>query len=124
MCTFVFMWTPALKTDEEEAAEAAGIELDESTSDHLGMIFAIFMVCVMIGSSLFKIATQSGVDFYKIPLYIHGMAFLNFLLVSLFIENKSVVLTMFLCFEGTVGVFYPPTGSSSQKRYPRTSVLR
>ena len=126
MYTFVFMWTPALKTDEEEAAEAAGIELPESTSDHLGMIFAIFMVCVMVGSSIFKIATQSGVEVYKIPLFIHGTAFMNFLITSLFIENKEIVLAMFLCFEGTVGVFYPSYGVIKSEKIPediRASVM-
>ena len=47
MYTFVFMWTPALKSVEEAAAEASGHELKQSTSQYLGTIFAVFMVCTM-----------------------------------------------------------------------------
>lgn len=118
MYTFVFMWTPALKTDEEEAAEIAGVELPDTTSNHLGMIFAIFMVSVMVGSSIFKIATQNGFELYKIPLYIHAVALVNFLMVSIFIEDKNTVLINFLCFEGTVGVFYPAYGVIKSEKIP------
>ena len=111
MYTFVFMWTPALKTAEEEAAEVAGTELPDTTSNHLGMIFAIFMVSVMVGSSIFKIATQNGFELYKIPLYIHGVAMFNFLMVSMFIED-NIVLMMFLCFEEVPwGYFTLPMGN-------------
>lgn len=118
MYTFVFMWTPALKTDEEEAAEIAGVELPDTTSNHLGMIFAIFMVSVMVGSSIFKIATQNGMELYKIPLYIHAVAFVNFMVTSMVIEDKNIVLIMFLCFEGTVGVFYPAYGVIKSEKIP------
>lgn len=37
MYTFVFMWTPALKTDEEAEAETGGITLEYSTSQYLGL---------------------------------------------------------------------------------------
>jgi predicted MFS family arabinose efflux permease len=118
MYTFVFMWTPALKTDEEEAAEIAGIELPDSTSNHLGMIFAIFMVSVMIGSSVFKIATQSGIELYRIPLFLHAVAMTNFGMTSMFIEDKNIVLMNFLCFEATVGVFYPAYGVIKSEKIP------
>ena len=118
MYTFVFMWTPALKTDEEEAAEIAGVELPDTTSNHLGMIFAIFMVSVMVGSSIFKIATQNGMELYKI-LSIHPLCGpVNFLITSMFIEDKNIVLIMFLCFEGTVGVFYPAYGVIKSEKIP------
>ena len=49
MYTFVFLWTPAFKTVEELAAELNGIEMIGNTSSYLGLKFAVFMVCVMIG---------------------------------------------------------------------------
>merc|ERR1712146_152121 len=53
-------------------------------------------------------------------------AMFNFLMVSMFIDNKAVVLTMFLCFEGTVGVFYPSYGVIKSEKIPediRASVM-
>jgi MFS family permease len=37
MYTFVFMWTPAMKTNEETEAERNGAPLADSTSNYLGM---------------------------------------------------------------------------------------
>ena len=38
MYTFVFMWTPALKRPEDD------LDQPETTSQYLGLIFAVFMV--------------------------------------------------------------------------------
>lgn len=43
MYTFVFMWTPALKRPEDDQAVAS-----ETTSQYLGLIFAVFMVMIII----------------------------------------------------------------------------
>jgi hypothetical protein len=43
MYTFVFMWTPALTAGQTEASDLP-----------FGLIFASFMVCIMIGSSCFS----------------------------------------------------------------------
>ena len=42
MYTFVFLWTPALKTDA--SSEQAATEDVDSVSNYLGLIFAVFMV--------------------------------------------------------------------------------
>lgn len=119
MYTFVFMWTPALKTDAEKAAEAAGGEGSmETTSQYLGVIFAVFMVCVMVGSSVFKIFSVKKEVLYKIPLYLHATAFLAMASVALFLENKTVVYMGFLVFEGTVGLFYPSYGVIKSEKIP------
>ena len=44
MYIFVFLWTPVLDTG----------------STPLGMVFACFMVCIMVGSSLFSILCSHG----------------------------------------------------------------
>ncbi len=78
MYTFVFMWTPALKSPEEtqfENEKGTKPEGFELTSDYLGLIFAVFMVSVMIGSSIFKLL--SGTKYlFQIPLAVHFIAFL------------------------------------------------
>lgn len=126
MYTFVFMWTPALKTIEETAAETSGTVLAETTSQYLGLIFAVFMVCVMVGSSIFKIFSARKENLYKIPLAMHAVAFFSMGMTTYFIDNKPVVYAMFLLFETTVGIFYPSYGVIKSEKIPeeiRSSVM-
>jgi len=126
MYTFVFMWTPALKTIEESAAETSGHELQHSTSKYLGTIFAVFMVCVMVGSSIFKLFSAKKENLYKIPLVMHIVAFLSMGMTAAFINHKPTVYAMFLLFETTVGVFYPSYGVIKSEKIPeeiRSSVM-
>jgi predicted MFS family arabinose efflux permease len=118
MYTFVFMWTPALKSDAETQAEAAGTEFPEATSTYLGLIFAAFMVAVMVGSSIFKVFATGRDQLYVIPLFMHATAFFAMAMVALFMDNKLVVYTMFLLFEMTVGVFYPSYGVIKSEKIP------
>lgn len=118
MYTFVFMWTPALKSVAETEAELAGKTLENSTSDHLGLIFACFMVSVMVGSSVFKILSARKGMLYKIPLLLHAIAFCAMGLTTYCIDNKTVVYAMFLLFEMTVGLFYPAYGCIKSERIP------
>lgn len=112
------MWTPALKSNVEVAAEAAGEEIEESTAQYLGLIFAAFMVSVMVGSSIFKIVGKSKEAIYVIPLYVHATACFACACVAFFMENKIVVYSMFLLFELTVGLFYPSYGMIKSEKIP------
>ena len=119
MYTFVFMWTPALKSVTEAQAEASGTALaGETTSSYLGLIFAVFMVCTMIGSSCFKLFSVRREWLYKIPLFLHATAFCAMAIVTIFLEHKIIVYSMFLVFEGTVGVFYPSYGVIKSEKIP------
>jgi len=126
MYTFVFMWTPALKTDAEltqgqgeHGHEAAATTSDiESTSQYLGLIFAVFMVCVMVGSSIFKYLSLRKEFLYKIPIILHSVALFSMITITLFFENKFVVYTMFLLFEMCVGMFYPSYGVIKSDKIP------
>jgi MFS family permease len=111
MYSFVFMWTPALKSDAEEQGE-------ETTSAYLGLIFAAFMVSVMIGSSLFKMFSQRRDMLYKIPIVLHLTAFASMALITIFFEYKVIVYSMFLVFEMTVGLFYPSYGVIKSEKIP------
>lgn len=114
MYTFVFMWTPALKPKDGTIA----VEGEETVSDYLGFIFAVFMVCVMVGSSVFKIFSQKPKALYKIPLYLHAAAFFSMAGVTLFLENKTIVYMCFLVFEASVGVFWPAYGTIKSEKIP------
>ncbi|KAJ1420401.1 hypothetical protein B484DRAFT_399902 [Ochromonadaceae sp. CCMP2298] len=119
MYTFVFMWTPALKSQAESEAEAGGGEPSgETTSSYLGLIFAVFMVCVMIGSSCFQIFSDKKENLMRIPLYLHATAFFSMAIITVFLDYKLVVYTMFLLFEATVGVFYPSYGVIKSEKIP------
>eukprot|EP01041_Mallomonas_annulata_P006463 gene6463-13056_t len=126
MYTFVFMWTPALKSKSESQAELEGKQSIDSTSQYLGLIFAVFMVCVMIGSSIFKIFSSRKENIYRIPLFIHATACFAMICTSIFFEKKAVVYIMFLVFETLVGLFYPAYGVIKSERIPediRSSVM-
>lgn len=58
MYTFVFMWTPAIATPETKATLP------------YGTIFAVFMVCCALGSSLFSYAMRKGMNVFVIPKYV------------------------------------------------------
>jgi MFS family permease len=118
MYTFVFMWTPALKTQAETDAEMKGEALEESTSQFLGVIFAAYMVSVMVGSSIFKIVARNKENIYAIPLVVHASACLAMASVSAFIDNKFIVYSMFLVFETSVGLFYPAYGMIKSEKIP------
>jgi MFS transporter, MFS domain-containing protein family, molybdate-anion transporter len=118
MYTFVFMWTPALKTDMETAAELRGEKFPESTSEFLGLIFAVYMISVMIGSSLFKVFSVRRDILYKIPLVLHGIAMFSMIITAFFIDHKDIVYAMFLIFEMTVGLFYPSYGVIKSEKIP------
>jgi len=158
--TFIFIWTPALKTVEEMIVEASGdvagvdpgekivhvqrkgngggraaasaaaaLEGHELTSSYLGIIFAVFMICVMIGSSIFRLLTQDmdgsngdqrtpSSTLFRIPLYVHLVATLSMGLLTLFLREKCFVYAMFLVFEGTTGIFYPSYGMIKSEKIP------
>ena len=90
----------------------------DSTVNHLGLIFAVYMVCVMVGSSLFKIMSAKRENLLKIPLYLHAAALLSPATTAYMLPNKSVVFAMFLLFETTVGVFYPAYGVIKSEKIP------
>lgn len=138
MYTFIFMWTPALhaavhsvKTLDGSrllgvitnrvlpAAKTNAVIMEmplpvaedvDYTSQYLGLIFAVFMLCSVVGSSLFQLFSSNKAMVAMIPLYLHGVAFLSMLIVSCTLHDKNVVYCMFLVFEVTVGLFYPSYG--------------
>lgn len=111
MYTFVFMWTPSLKEEEK------GIDGNESdnVSNYLGLIFSSYMICVMIGSTIFKIY----IHYYKnnlknLVLFNNFFSFVIFLIITLYIDDENSKVIIFICFllyELTVGIFYPSFGT-------------
>ena len=48
----------------------------------------------------------------------HATAFFSMAMVTIFLEQKTIVYTMFLLFECTVGVFYPSYGVIKSEKIP------
>eukprot|EP00041_Stephanoeca_diplocostata_P017439 m.351343 g.351343 ORF g.351343 m.351343 type:complete len:430 (-) comp20698_c0_seq4:187-1476(-) len=105
MYTFVFMWTPAIATPETKA------------SLPYGTIFAAFMVCCALGSSLFSfLMRKTTVE--TVPQIIHGVAAVANFGVVMFVEDKFIVYMMFLLFEVACGMFFPTYGTLRSKYIP------
>eukprot|EP00042_Codosiga_hollandica_P027991 m.143829 g.143829 ORF g.143829 m.143829 type:complete len:435 (+) comp52650_c0_seq1:41-1345(+) len=98
MYTFVFMWTPALDPGADQPKPPYGI------------IFAAFMVCVMLGSSAQSLLSEANVAIQRMPLFVHSTALGATFVVATLIEDKSIVYLAFLVFEFSVGAFYPVYG--------------
>ncbi len=112
MYTFVFMWTPAL----EAAVRAA----QPGTEDVLpfGLIFACFMVAIMIGSGLFSalIARQFAAE--VIAVFNFVAATLALLCATVFVDQPVIVFGSFLLFEVCCGVYFPCQGTLRGKYIP------
>jgi len=101
MYTFVFMWTPAL--------EEAGLAVGMKKIPH-GLIFAIFMVCCMIGSMLVKEFESRNITPSVYMTYMLPVAALSILpgVLNLGFWQQ---LTGFAVFEGCVGIYFPTWGT-------------
>jgi len=112
MYIFVFLWTPVL---EELIKEFA----DPSYGLH-GIVFSIYMVCIMLGSSGFSIFIKR----YEPETLLSALlcvAIVNFLFVAYFINHAYIVLNGFLIFELCVGVYFPTIGTIRSKYIPEES---
>jgi MFS family permease len=104
MYVFVFMWTPAL-----ESTSSAPIL-------H-GWVFASFMICVLIGSSLFEFVTKRGIRVEEMSVYTFGVACTS-LLVAAALPLHSVRLLAFFVFEVCCGAFWPSIGVMRSRYVP------
>jgi len=104
MYVFVFMWTPAL----------------ESTS-HLpiyhGWVFASFMICVLIGSVIFKWLLERGIRVEKSAMYVFAIAAVS-IAIPANIANHTFRFLAFCVFEVCVGMFWPSLGFMRSRYVP------
>lgn len=95
MYVFVLAWAPAIKVfavDNEPVP--------------FGTVFSSFMVCAMIGSSLFgELMKRSNVEMFM--RYVLLVASGALMVASLGHSSFHLVVLGFLIFEGTVGVYFP-----------------
>ncbi len=112
MYSFVFLWSPLLMS----GVSAAGITDDLP----FGLIFACFMVSIMMGSSLFSIALSRGFsahDCLRVALAL-GAASLS---APLWTNDWRVLFAAFLLFELACGLYFPSSGTLRGKVIPERS---
>eukprot|EP01112_Ceratiomyxa_fruticulosa_P019946 TRINITY_DN6657_c0_g2_i1.p1 TRINITY_DN6657_c0_g2~~TRINITY_DN6657_c0_g2_i1.p1 ORF type:complete len:329 (+),score=48.01 TRINITY_DN6657_c0_g2_i1:787-1773(+) len=113
MYTFVFMWTPALQGEKSETEPKEVLPF--------GLIFAAYMVCIMIGSSLFSIITSKwDISPERLGKYLFLVAS-GALLVPYFAVNRSIIAFAFLLFEVCCGIYFPCIGTIRGKYIPESS---
>lgn len=97
MYIFVFQWTPILDHD----------------STPLGMVFATFMVCIMIGSSLYAILLHKKYPEEVLLTFSVLTALLSMAICIITTGNDqyvSITYTAFLVLEVAVGMYFPAIG--------------
>lgn len=99
MYSFVFMWSPVLI-----ASVPQGQELP------FGIIFASFMVCIMVGSSLFSIALRKGFSAQS-ALRASLILATASLSAPLWTSDWQLLSASFLCFEVACGLYFPAAGT-------------
>uniref|UniRef100_T1ILD3 Molybdate-anion transporter n=1 Tax=Strigamia maritima TaxID=126957 RepID=T1ILD3_STRMM len=108
MYMFVFLWTPVL----------------DPLNPPLGMVFACFMVCIMIGSSCYEILLSKGCSS---ACTLTLAVFIS--LLSMFIcvfstnaENPHILVSLcaFLLLEVSVGLYFPSIGFLRSRIIPES----
>ncbi|KAB7496100.1 Molybdate-anion transporter [Armadillidium nasatum] len=99
MYIFVFQWTPIL----------------DASHPPLGMVFACFMICIMIGSSLYSILlsrkfSSESLLLVAVSMGIVSMVICVFTTASKSYENILLSFASFLILETSVGIYYPAIG--------------
>jgi len=112
MYIFVFLWTPML--------EQAFTEM--KTYEHLGLhglIFATFMVCIMVGSSVFRLFENKHTveTIYTYTLGISAVLFLSIALAN----QQYVTYFGFLLFEMCCGIHFVCIGTLRSRYIPEES---
>jgi len=107
MYVFVFMWTPTLQQGGDEQLP-------------FGLIFACFMVCVMIGSSLFSILVTVGYPLETIGTGLLATASFALFIPAVFVD-PGLIFIGFLIFELCCGMYWPCFGTMRGKYIPEDS---
>lgn len=119
MFIFVFIWTPVLESatalasgellQEEGGTEAPDASPEGEASVPHGLIFASFMVCVMIGSSLFESLQKSKV-LGPLPRWarmIYGVSAVAVVVPGMLRASPMLSFSAFCAFEVCCGAYFP-----------------
>ncbi|KAJ3148636.1 Molybdate-anion transporter [Geranomyces michiganensis] len=105
MYSFVFLWAPVL-----EHASASG-------NIPFGLVFAAFMVSIMIGSVVFKVMLRNGYKHEDIARVTFGVATLA-LVIPIIAKDEVTLFIAFNLFELCCGLYFPSLGTLRSKVVP------
>ena len=100
MYTFVFMWSPAIIDT-----------LQDSSNIPYGIIFACFMVSIMIGSSIFSFLMGKSIRPETIISFIFFISTCCFCVSIYFSKEFYYLISSFITFEICCGLFFPCIGT-------------
>jgi len=112
MYIFVFLWTPMLEEafDEMKKYEQMGLH---------GLIFACFMVCIMLGSAAFRFLEKKS-TVQTIYTYTLGLSAALFLCIAV-LSQKYITYFGFLLFEVCCGIHFVCIGTLRSQYIPEES---
>ena len=100
MYVFILLWTPALRALDKHPEEP------DYAGPPLGIVFATFMVCCMLGTSVFAILTSMGVRPSRLLVFVLFLSATSCLIISRTSNDTMSYLAMLL-FEACIGAYYP-----------------
>jgi len=100
MYTFVFMWSPAIIDS-----------LQNNTNIPYGIIFACFMVSIMIGSSIFSFLMGKSIRPETLISFIFFISTCCFCVSIFFSKEFYYLISSFMVFEICCGLFFPCMGT-------------
>jgi len=112
MYVFVVMWTPTLDSSS-------------STPVSHGWVFSSFMLCIILGGTVYKQYLAFGGSVEKLMLFTCGVASIA-LAIPTMVQEHNIQLCSFFVFEVCVGVFWPTASSLRSMYFPeetRASVM-
>lgn len=116
MFTFVLQWVVTLRESAQHTAELAG---SEAMSLPLGIIFASFMVCIMIGSTSFGLLLGASASISQIVLGLLVVSSACF--ITPFVSYHVVpVAAAWLLFETCCGLSFPGFGCLRSEIVPQS----
>ncbi|KAI0215587.1 Molybdate-anion transporter [Lamellibrachia satsuma] len=127
MYTFVLLWTRVLTPPVKEAVESSPhlLSAADETDGHRGkiphgIIFAAFMVAVMIGSSMFNLMLKFGsVESFMRPVFV--LSALALAIPVILPTNRPLIYMAFIVFEVCVGIFWPSMGTMRSRYVPEAT---
>lgn len=100
MYVFILLWTPALRALDTHPEE------EGYPGPPLGIVFATFMVCCMLGTSVFALLTSMGVRPSRILVFVLMLSATSCLIIAQTSNDTTSYLAMLL-FEFCIGAYYP-----------------
>lgn len=100
MYIFILLWTPTLRALDVHP------DIPEYSGPPLGLAFASFMVCCMLGASIFAIASRWDIRPSRFLVWVLLLSACSCLMMARALDDTTSYAAM-LMYEGCIGAYYP-----------------